>query len=133
MRGLAGKILIVVVLLGAIGAVLYMRQQMTPSAPSSEDLTEVAHLPRLLDVGSTVCVPCRMMMPVMEHLRKQYAGKLEVAFIDIHTDAKALDRYGVTEIPTQIYFDSKGVERFRHVGFYPEKDLVAKLTELGVK
>jgi thioredoxin 1 len=33
-------------------------------------------------------------------------------------------------IPTQVFLDASGKEVFRHVGLYPEKDLLAKLKEL---
>ena len=39
-------------------------------------------LPRLVDLGSTTCIPCKMMAPVLEEL-KEYAGGCEVEFIDV--------------------------------------------------
>ncbi len=35
-------------------------------------------------------------------------------------------------IPTQIFYDADGKERFRHVGFFGKDDILAKWKELGV-
>ena len=42
-----------------------------------------ARLPRLLDLGADKCIPCKMMMPVLEELKAEYAGKLNVQFMDV--------------------------------------------------
>jgi thioredoxin 1 len=36
-------------------------------------------------------------------------------------------------IPTQIFYDATGTERFRHEGFIAKKDILAKWRELGVE
>jgi hypothetical protein len=35
-------------------------------------------------------------------------------------------------IPTQIFYDASGKERFRHEGFFSKEDILAKWTELGI-
>jgi len=92
-----------------------------------------ANLPRLLELGSETCKPCQMMKPVLEELRTAYQGKLEVDFIDVWQDPEAAKAYGVQAIPTQIFFDSKGKEIFRHIGFFPKEDIVRMFLELGIK
>jgi thioredoxin 1 len=89
-------------------------------------------LPRLVDVGSTTCVPCKMMTPVLEDLSTTYKGKLAVEFINISQNPRAAEEYGIRVIPTQVFYDKKGREIFRHVGFYPKDDILAKFKELGV-
>lgn len=88
-------------------------------------------LPQLLELGSTHCIPCRAMEPVLEELRHDYAGKLSVHFTDINVQKEAADRYGITIIPTQIFFDAQGEELFRHEGFFPKEEIVGKWRELG--
>jgi thioredoxin 1 len=41
-------------------------------------------------------------------------------------------QYGIRVIPTQIFYDAEGKERFRHEGFYGREDMLAKWKELGV-
>ncbi|HEY3415940.1 MAG TPA: thioredoxin family protein [Armatimonadota bacterium] len=88
--------------------------------------------PRLLELGADKCIPCKMMQPVLAALRKDYAGKLQVDFIDVWKDPAAGEQYGIQTIPTQIFFDADGKEIFRHTGFYPQEDIVAKFAELGI-
>ena len=90
-------------------------------------------LPKLLDLGATKCIPCKKMAPILEELKKDYAGKMEVEFIDVWKDSDAAKKYGINLIPTQIFYDATGKELFRHEGFLGKKDILAKWKELGVK
>ncbi len=91
-----------------------------------------AKLPRLVDLGADKCIPCKMMAPVLEELKKEYAGKLRVEFIDVWKNKDAGEPYGIKLIPTQIFFDASGKELWRHEGFMAKKDILAKWKELGV-
>ena len=90
-------------------------------------------LPKLLDLGAGKCIPCKKMAPILEELKKEYAGKLEVEFIDVWKDPDAAKKYGIQLIPTQIFYDAAGKELFRHEGFFGKEDILAKWKELGVK
>jgi thioredoxin 1 len=89
-------------------------------------------LPRLLELGSVDCIPCQKMAPIIEAMKGEYAGRLTVEFIDVWKAPEAATRYGITVIPTQILFDAKGKERFRHTGFFAREDILAKFAELGI-
>ena len=95
--------------------------------------TAETKLPKLLDLGATQCIPCKKMAPILEALKKDYAGKLEVEFIDVWKSEGEAKKYGINLIPTQIFFDATGKELFRHEGFYGRDDILAKWKELGVK
>ncbi len=89
-------------------------------------------LPKLLDLGAGKCIPCKMMAPILEQMKTEYAGKLEVEFIDVWKNPDAAKQYGIEVIPTQIFFDADGKELFRHIGFFAKDDILAKWKELGV-
>ncbi len=89
-------------------------------------------LPKLLDLGAHSCVPCKMMMPILDTLREVHDGKLEVEFIDVWQDREAGARYGIRSIPTQIIYDAAGNELFRHEGFWSREDMENKMNELGI-
>lgn len=95
-------------------------------------LTTVTKLPRMLELGSDSCQPCKMMQPILAELRSEYAGKLQVDFIDIYQDKTAGEKYNVQFIPTQIFFDADGKEIFRHTGFYPKSKILDKFKELKI-
>ena len=102
--------------------------QQRDSAP-----TAIVGLPRLLDLGAGKCIPCKMMAPILDELKEEYAGSLEVVFIDVWQDHSAGAKYGIQSIPTQIFYDASGKELFRHEGFFAKEDILAKWKELGVE
>jgi thioredoxin 1 len=100
----------------------------TPSpAPSSQRV-----LPRLVDVGAGKCIPCKMMAPILEELRNEYAAKLQVDFIDVWENPGAGEPYRIRVIPTQIFYDPAGKELFRHEGYFSKQDILAKWKEFGI-
>jgi thioredoxin 1 len=87
--------------------------------------------PRLVDLGADKCIPCKMMAPILAELTKEYAGQLDVVFIDVWKKPAEGKAYAIQVIPTQIFYDATGKERFRHEGFMAKKDILAKWRELG--
>ena len=90
-------------------------------------------LPKLLDLGASKCIPCKMMASVLDELTKEYKGKIEVEFIDVWKDQSAAEKYGVQSIPTQIFYDTKGKEFYRHVGYFPKEDILKVFKDHGIK
>lgn len=97
----------------------------------SASTKEKQSLPRLVDLGAKKCIPCKMMAPILEELKKEYKGQMEVVFIDVWENRGAGQQYGIRSIPTQIFYDASGKERFRHEGFYSKDDILAKCKKLG--
>ena len=95
-------------------------------------ISEQARLPKLIDLGADKCIPCKMMAPILEELKSEYAGKLEVVFIDVWKDPDKGREYGIRVIPTQIFYDADGNEFYRHVGFYSKEDILRTFTEKGI-
>jgi thioredoxin 1 len=73
-----------------------------------------------------------MMAPILEELKAEYAGALEVVFIDVWQEKSAGEKYGIQMIPCQIFYDASGKELFRHEGFFSKEDILSKWKELGV-
>ena len=105
---------------------------MTDAArPDSVATTDETGLPVLLDLGSTTCVPCKAMAPILDEMRETFDGQLVVRFIDVKKDGAAARAYGVRIIPTQLFLDESGNELFRHQGFFSREDMLAEWDELG--
>ncbi len=98
---------------------------------SQEAVQHGAH-PRLLDLGATTCIPCKKMAPVLEELKREYEGRLDVEFVDVWRMPGVADQYGVQSIPTQIFFDAFGKELYRHQGFFAKEEILRKWDELGL-
>jgi thioredoxin 1 len=88
-----------------------------------------------IELGSVRCIPCQQMQPIMKSIREKYAGQVNVVFYDVWTEAGApyARKYGIQAIPTQVFLDENGKEYFRHVGFFPEEELIKVLQQKGVK
>jgi thioredoxin 1 len=120
---------------GCCGLALVPLSAFAAEAPKSAPTNAPAkvNLPRLVDLGADKCIPCKMMAPVLKELKKEYAGRMEVEFIDVWKDPEAGKAYQIHLIPTQIFFDAAGKELFRHEGFFSKADILAKWKELGVE
>jgi thioredoxin 1 len=105
-----------------------------PAEKTSDPAAPVANakLPKLLDLGAGKCIPCKMMAPILEELKKEYAGRMNVEFIDVWQNPDAGKAFGIEMIPTQIFYDADGKELFRHTGFFGKEDILGKWKELGV-
>ena len=87
----------------------------------------------MVDLGAKKCIPCKMMAPIMEKLEKAYEGKAHIVFIDVWENRDQAPRFGIRAIPTQIFFNEKGTEVYRHEGFLKEKAIIEQLTKMGVE
>lgn len=132
------KILVVAALILSVAAIVRIKQGKQTEAVQSLATPAVAAeiaasgLPRLVDLGADKCIPCKMMAPILEELREQYKGSLDVVFLDVWKNPNVSRQYGIQVIPTQIFYDATGKERFRHEGFFSKEDILAKWKELGV-
>jgi thioredoxin 1 len=86
----------------------------------------------MVDLGAKTCIPCRMMAPIIEKLKKRYHGKASIIFIDVWEHEDQVKKYGIRAIPTQIFFDASGKEVYRNVGFMGEGAIVRQLEKMGV-
>ena len=89
-------------------------------------------IPLLIDVGAAQCIPCKAMAPILEELRKEYAGVFQVEFIDVRENPGAGQKYGVRAIPTQIFFDASGREFYRHMGFFSKEQILDTFKKQGI-
>ena len=60
----------------------------TPAKIDVQSSGEVTQLPKLLDLGSVHCIPCKKMAPILDSLKTAYEGKAEIVFIDIKKERK---------------------------------------------
>ncbi|MBC7358941.1 MAG: thioredoxin family protein [Desulfacinum sp.] len=117
-------------------AVLVLAGVTGPWAWAQEDAKAEIPVPgmvTLVDLGAHKCIPCKMMAPILDELKKEYDGRAAVLFIDVWENREAARRFGIRAIPTQIFYDKEGREVFRHVGFLNKKSIVHVLRKLGVE
>jgi thioredoxin 1 len=88
----------------------------------------------LIELGSTGCLPCKQMKFIMSSVEKKYGKAIKIEFYDVRTEEGKpyTAKYGISEIPAQIFLDENGKEYFRHIGFFPEEGIVKILQMKGV-
>lgn len=130
------RIIIVVLLASIIGAVIFIKQGQKDETSLSDSTLRVDNnqsaLPRLLDLGAGECIPCKMMAPILDELKKEYANQFEVVFVDVWENPEEAKAHNIRLIPTQIFFNPEGKELFRHEGFFAKEAILKKWTELGI-
>lgn len=135
---LSTKIGILVLLAAAVALAVTFKNRTSGPVGGADASRQVpaadatAPLPRLVDLGAHSCIPCKKMAPILEDLRREYAGRLKVDFIDVWQNPGAGQKYGIRLIPTQIFYDAAGKELARHEGFMSKEDILAQWSSLGV-
>jgi len=87
--------------------------------------------PAIYDFGRGMCYSCIEMGKILDSVKAKYGQQVEIRLIMAEDNQAAFKQYKIMLIPTQVFLDASGKEVFRHIGLFPEKDLLAKLKELN--
>ena len=110
----------------------------TPKTPKTAENMQTAETtekgkPMLLDLGSSTCIPCREMVPILDEVKKMYSGKAVVKVMDVYDNPEVANKYGIRVVPTQIFLDKDGKEVSRHEGFFSTEEIVKVFRDMGVE
>ncbi len=90
-------------------------------------------LPKLLDFGRGKCIPCKAMAPILKELSEEYKARVIVRVIEIDRETGLTTANRIRLIPTQIFFDAKNQEVYRHEGFMDKEAIKKVFDKMGVK
>ncbi len=82
----------------------------------------------LLDFHTTWCIPCRKMVPVIDALKKEFAGKVFIQSIDADTNKELTEQYKVVSIPVFILIKD-GKELMRKTGLTAKEELESEINK----
>ena len=63
-----------------------------------------ADMPVLVDYWAEWCGPCKMIAPILDEVSKDYAGKLQIAKMNVDENQETPAKYGIRGIPTLMLF-----------------------------
>ncbi|MDD4663391.1 MAG: thioredoxin domain-containing protein [Caldisericia bacterium] len=88
--------------------------------------------PVMVDFGMESCVPCKMMVPILEELESKYPQDVKIIFVHVGKEQGKTKEFGIQMIPTQVFFDATGKELERHTGFISKEDILATFEKYGI-
>jgi thioredoxin-like negative regulator of GroEL len=97
-----------------------------------KDIAKVP-LPKLLDFGRGQCIPCKAMAPVLKELSEEYKDRVIIKIIEIDQEPNLTRANRIRLIPTQIFFDAKNQEIYRHEGFMGKEQIKTMFQKMGVQ
>lgn len=81
-------------------------------------------VPVLVDYWAEWCGPCKMIAPILDEIKGDYAGKLKIAKLNIDENSATPPKYGIRGIPTLMIFKDGDVEATK-VGALSKSQLTA--------
>ena len=84
----------------------------------------------VVDFTATWCGPCQMLKPIIEQLATENAGKAAIAALDIDQAQDVATRYGISGVPTVIFFKDGEVAQ-QMVGVNPKPIYQKVIDELA--
>lgn len=87
--------------------------------------------PLVVDFGQNLCKQCIKQSEAMELFRKAAGKDVDTRFVHVVKEAELTASSKIMLIPTLLFFDRKGNEVYRQVGYMPFDEMMAKAKELG--
>lgn len=111
----------------------WVKAQYSVARNNPVDKARTSGRPTLVEFGASGCVPCDMMQPILDKLRKTHSERLNVVFVHVGEEKILAARFGIRAIPVQVFFDHQGKEVFRHEGFFAETEVNKVLNKMGLQ
>ena len=117
---------------GALAATPGAEVPIPALSPAELDSALKAGVPLIVEFGGATCIPCMHMQPVLRSLQARLGTRARVSNFWIQPNPEVARQHRIMVMPTQIIFDAKGREIFRHMGYFAQPDFEKALKEKGL-
>jgi thioredoxin 1 len=80
----------------------------------------------LVEFGATWCPPCKVLLPILEELSREEAGRLDIYQVDCDESPELAAQFGIMSMPTVIVFHN-GEPADKLIGLRPKSVYQAAL------
>jgi len=87
--------------------------------------------PLMIQFGKTECIWCEHMAPYLKEIKEKYPD-VEIYYVNTDKDILGAINHNVEVLPTSIFWDEKGEESGRVVGYLTPEKIMAALKKYGV-
>ncbi|MFA9390888.1 MAG: thioredoxin [Prolixibacteraceae bacterium] len=88
--------------------------------------------PCIIDFYADWCGPCKMVAPILEELKKEFDGKLDIYKVDTEEQRELAAMFGIQSIPSMLFVPTDGKPQMA-MGALPKETFIQAFKEvLGV-
>lgn len=124
------RIIVLALVAAAVAAVIAAKRlgPGTQERPGAEGAEAV-----ILEFNSGQCPMCVEMSGVLEGLKREFGGRLDVRYIDALKYDDARKKYGITALPAQVLLDAGGNKIDKNEGVMTREEVLQRFREHGIE
>jgi len=89
-------------------------------------------LPAIIDFYADWCMPCKTIAPILEDLKEEYDGKVDIYKVDTEDQQELAAMFGIRSIPSILFIPTDGEPQMSQ-GVLPKDKFKQAIDEILIK